>query len=433
MLGPVRFAVVQPAPAVENLVLGGGGMKSTGISAALQAYDEAGLLAGVKKIAGNSAGAITGGVLACGWPLEDVPKLNAQMSNFSAVFSPLDTGHQLRTMYPNLTLGVTAASHAARLVRAMDFQTATAVQKWLHPNEDELRRAMRSRRVTMAEVQQLDRLRRQDLNGSNREAQMVTFRDLEILHRISPEHFKLLSVTAYDSARQTNHTFDVDLNPDLPIAYAARASMAAPVAFTSVTIEGTRYLDGGFGANVPVDVIHGDKSGEALDYSRARTLLLAYESLGETNSSLHEKAPEPGWTQPLSDLIFRVLGQAAHARAELADRQRVWDTGPQTAVVHHGDLNTFDFGADPERVAFAISHSRVMAQEQVALRRQQAFHTVYERPEQVVAALDTKAREEIIRQLEALEQLTAGLDDPILSARGQLLSLLRAGQNSLAE
>jgi NTE family protein len=51
----------------ENLVFEGEGVKELAFCGALNVMEQKGIMTNVKRLAGNSAGAITAGLLACGW------------------------------------------------------------------------------------------------------------------------------------------------------------------------------------------------------------------------------------------------------------------------------------------------------------------------------------------------------------------------------
>jgi hypothetical protein len=77
----------------------------------------------------------------------------------------------------------------------------------------------------------------------------------------------------------------------------------------------------------------------------------------------------------------------------------VWNSGPQTTVVYHGDVNFKDFDASQTRKDFAVAQSRLMAQEQVALREQLAYNTVFEDPFKAAQAIPAHQRQAVLDSL----------------------------------
>lgn len=60
---------------ITNLVFKGGGVKGTAYAGALQALQDRGILKGVQRVAGASAGAITAALVACGYTAEEITTL----------------------------------------------------------------------------------------------------------------------------------------------------------------------------------------------------------------------------------------------------------------------------------------------------------------------------------------------------------------------
>ena len=70
---------------------------------------------------------------------------------------------------------------------------------------------------------------------------------------------KRLTLTGWGKTPPGETYFDADTHPDMPVAYAARISMAFPIAFKAVSIETAEggwkvYADGGIGSNMPSEV-----------------------------------------------------------------------------------------------------------------------------------------------------------------------------------
>lgn len=429
-----KISLIQPAPALRNLVLAGGGMKAVGVSAALVTFNQAGQFEGVQNIVGNSAGSLTGMVLACGFEMEGLAEFNAAVTNKDVVTGPeTDTTIPFSQRYPSISFvtqgiadRIAGAAHrffsnlqtnAPRLLVELDRKTAQSVDQVLRsPQGQQAIEAVQARidqgtsNVSADELAQVLRLREPQFDGSNREPQMVTFKDLDILHRLDPVHFKTLSIVGFRQNEGEMETFSAQLTPDMPIVYAGRISMAAPVVFTAPVYKGVVYRDGGLGNNFPTDVVHQGKSGPALDQSHAETMLFAYEAFKEAERNLfkhHENRSSspvaPGWGAWAMSwgewAAKRSAGLKNFNEANLADSNRVWNSGPQTTVVYHGDIDFSDFGASQIRKDFAVAQSRLMAQEQVALREQLAYNSVFEDPVKAAQAIPADQRQAVLDSL----------------------------------
>jgi len=429
-----KISVIQPAPALRNLVLAGGGMKAVGVSASLVTFSQAGQLDGVKNIVGNSAGSLTGMVLACGFDMDTLTEFNAAVTNQDVVAGPeIDPPSPFNQRYPGMTFVTQGVldrlvgkfhrfnemlqTDAPRLMAELDRKTALSVANILNsPAGQEALRQVRQKMdagessVTLAELAQIDRLSTPDFGGANREPKMVTFKDLEILHRIDPVHFKTLSIVGFRGEEGKMETFSAELTPDMPIVYAGRISMAAPLVFTAPVYRGVVYRDGGLGNNFPTDVVHQGKSGAALDQSHAETMLFAYEAFKEAERNLFEhngkntSAPvAPGWSAWAMNWLEWAFKRQAGAKqfneANLADSNRVWNSGPQTTVVYHGDINFAEFDASEVRKNFAVAQSRLMATEQVSLRTHLAYNKVFEDPVKAAQAIPAAQRQAVMDSL----------------------------------
>jgi predicted acylesterase/phospholipase RssA len=456
--GEEKISLIQPAPALRNLVLAGGGMKAVGVSASLVTFSQAGQFDGVKNIVGNSAGSLTGMVLACGFEMDGLTEFNASVSNQDVVAGPeIDPPSPFQQRYPSMTfvtqgfadqLGLkgrrfnpTLQTDAPRLMVELDRKTAQSVANVLNSTAgQEAIRAVRekikegSSKVSADELKKVLRLSEPDFSGGNRELQMVTFKDLEILHRIDPVHFKTLSIVGFRGEESKMETFSAERTPDMPIVYAGRISMAAPLVFTAPVYQGVIYRDGGLGNNFPTDVVHQGKSGAALDQSHAETMLFAYEAFQEAERNLFEHhegktaAPvAPGWRawgmNWLEWAVKRSAGLKDFNEANLGDSNRVWNSGPQTTVVYHGDIDFAQFGASQIRKDFAVAQSRLMATEQVALREQLAYNTVFKDPAKAAQAIPAEQRQAVLDSLPSDSELAKAL-------RAQLVQLIAPVENA---
>ncbi len=259
-----KFVVIRPAPQLENMVLRGGGAKGIGYSAGLDQLEKAGMLAGVKHLAGSSAGALTATCLAAGLNAAQFEKGPADALFRPGMLDALKGGADAARIYPGVRMEGGLAPAFASL-KVIDQTTAQSVRSYLteHWNTP----AFQDRLVALADQGRLDdrQLARLSLLQQTpdfdqpHEDNMVTFGDLKLLNQLAPDKFKQLTLTGWGKTPPGETYFDADTHPDMPVAYAARISMAFPIAFKAVSIEtaeGGRkvYADGGIGSNMPSEV-----------------------------------------------------------------------------------------------------------------------------------------------------------------------------------
>jgi hypothetical protein len=267
----------------------------------------------------------------------------------------------------------------------------------------------------------LGQLRAQDFS-TDRTDQMITFKDLHILHTIDPSTFKELTLTGFERGTNTTKYFDFNSTPDMPIALAGRISMSLPLIFGDVNYDmgdgrGTqRFQDGGAGGNIPAEAVFqgvsptgGLGSGQATAETRACTAVVAFDEQSKAYTALHDrKKPEkpiPSWlthfefTKNVAEGVrsvmafnmknaikSKVTGGATNANE--VDTQKFREAGPNGLIVFHGNLKTTDFGAEGSRVEFARLGAQMKMLEQIEHRQGQAYAVEYE-ADQAAACFDT--------------------------------------------
>jgi NTE family protein len=208
-----------------DLVLEGGGVKGIGLVGAISVLEEAGY--SVQRVAGTSAGAIVGALVAAGTP---APRL-------AEIMSGLDWRRfQDRSLVDRIPFVGRALSLA--------FDKGLYEGRYLH---DWLAERLAERGVR-------------------------TFRDFEITQEqdsgsaLPPERRYRLSVVVSDVTCGMMRTFPADYDryglaaDDVPVADAARASASIPFFFEPVTVRDVKakrdvvLVDGGMLSNFPVDV-----------------------------------------------------------------------------------------------------------------------------------------------------------------------------------
>lgn len=437
------FNLMRRVPPIENLVLSGGGAKGVGMGGALQAMADAGMLDDLRVIAGSSAGALVATWLGVGRGMDE---MNAVIAG--ELRQLLATDDSLNAVYPDIEFRSTAritaallspfgATHdtATGMIRKLDEVTAQEVGVFLRAADP----AALRRDVTLAVLQlraeaeeagrrtapwqvetalaRLATLAEAPDFCASRAGRMVTFADMALLHALAPGRFRHVSITAHDTRTGTNVLFDRHTTPTLPVAYAARASMAHPLIATGVSFPQlaglpARHLlaDGGISSNMPVEALTGggrpransDPAGlhpPAMQRLQAASALMAFDNNGEADALMHA----PGRGQPGSllgrvrdSIANRLAGWVAsnpHMAADsAADRRKIHDFGPNVVNVKHGDLSTMDLDASLARKHAAIEDARSHARERLAIARGDLYAVEVASVEAAFALLDEEEK-----------------------------------------
>jgi len=398
-----KYVVIRPAPQLENLVLRGGGAKGVGYSAALDQMEKAGMMAGLKNLAGSSAGALTATCLACGLSASEFESGPADALFRPGVLDALKGGGDLPRLYPDLQMEGGLAPAVASL-KVVDQSSATSVANYLNSNwNDGAFQARLARLDPVAQVR-LDELRQPQNFDENRQGKMITFGDLKSMHELAPDKFKNLTLTGWNKTDQQEVYFDAQTAPDMPVAYAARMSMAFPIAFKAVSIdmngENKVFADGGIGSNMPSEVflkphdatgarVHLDA--DAKGEMRARTLLLTFDENGKGYQIMHGGKPEAKPQGVLDKVkaffVNLITSHPDQAGANLKDQKKVWNAGPNALPVFHGDIKTLTSSISDETQHQAHMLSAWKALEQIDARTQQAYSMRCDSLDEVAAML----------------------------------------------
>lgn len=470
------YNLIRAVPPIENLILPGGGSKGIGLAGALLELESAGMLSSLRAIAGSSAGALVATWLSVGRSLPELEVL------FGGDFrNLLKTDKGLNFLYPDIkfvsTAAVTAkllspfgAGHdtAIGMIKKLDEVTAEGVRDYLiKQNPDDLAcsiKAIAKREVDAkvikgeisedpaainAAVEQrakyiLDRfntLQEKADFSKSRQGKMVTFEDIAFLHAIAPDKFKSLRITAYDLAKKDHVIFDEHIAPNLPVAYAARASMAHPLIATGVSFQGNTwsgtghtFSDGGISSNMPVEALvplTAPKAATGLPapaYQRLRaaTAVMAFDEDGTAMRTINH-SPEIEWNnrgffKRIVDYIsYGVMGWVASnpdiAKDNLDDVQKTHDFGANVLIVKHGDIKTMDLDVSSKRKTDAISLARTSLQEQLKIVRGDSY------------AVEVSSVQEAFDLLEPAEKASLLAGKPAASDDSLYLSSVSMGQS----
>lgn len=226
------------------LSLPGGGLTGALYQIGALAALEDGVIAGdgqrYSAIVGSSSGASVGAALAGGI---SVDRLYRALLDPVDNFFPLDRGHVLRMDLDEwrraLSTGLLAARHAlARVVSRSEPASATPSHLLLWEQLDRLNDSL------PAGLFRLDRYERLLAEVFLRRGIPNDFRNMPTALRIA----------AHDLDSGERAVFGAEGRAHVPVSLACAASLALPLFFSPVRIDGRHYLDGGLGHVAHLDV-----------------------------------------------------------------------------------------------------------------------------------------------------------------------------------
>jgi NTE family protein len=180
---------------IENLALEGGGVWGIAYAGAIEELEKAGVLGGIKRVAGTSAGSIVALLLALGYGSNDISRIVAQLD-----FTNFMDNHSVKQLFSNY--GLYQGEFALKLFRS-----------WI-----------------------LEKL------GSEN----ATFKEL-----MESGGLELRVFSSNLNTKQL-HEFSYRNTPNVPLAKAVRASMSVPLFFTAVEIDDHLFVDGGATFDYPL-------------------------------------------------------------------------------------------------------------------------------------------------------------------------------------
>ena len=221
LIGGVRTALAQPAkPVYRNLVMEGGGIRGIAYGGALAELEKQGVLAGIQRVGGTSAGAIQAALLAVGYaPTEIVEVVNN---------TPVQRLNDGRLIF---------FGGSTRLVKQYGWYRGDQFTKYLS-----------------------ELVARKTSNPN------LTLGQLHTLAQQQPTHYRDLYTTGTNLTTQRTQVFSYETHPDMRVADAVRISMSIPLYFRAVLLdkqgrvvrqpakgqEVDVLVDGGLLANYPI-------------------------------------------------------------------------------------------------------------------------------------------------------------------------------------
>ncbi len=369
-LGSGKLLMLRAAPAIESLVLSGGGARGVAYAPALRALENLGLLPALQQVVGTSVGAMTAILLAAGVSSKDFQRLLNGTDLLSLLTTPADFARN----YPDVKLGHLGLD-AGAVVQTLDRMAAQSAARYLEQHWVQIARLPQWAQFTPQQQQRLDQLRRPDF-AAPRTEQMLTFGDLHLLRQLAPERFKGLVVTGWNQSEQRLAHFSQQTSPDMALALAGRISAGIPglLAHVKTWNQGAEqhWTDGGVGSNVPAEAVFQGLSGQALDEARARTLVMVFEGHGQAHAVMH--GPPTQRPLPVHPVVTWLSGNPRFPQAQEADRRKIHAAGLNVIPVFHGDLDLGDFHAGDDRVARAKTEALGQALAFIAQTRHNFRH-----------------------------------------------------------
>jgi predicted acylesterase/phospholipase RssA len=433
---PVRMIkVVMPAHTKTELVISGGGGKGAKMMELASILSKYGFTDNIKGICGTSAGALGAVLLAFKEPEKACEFL--KQNPIAKLVKNVD-GVKFEKLYPDLKFpnlnnkqrilgklitGVAPNKKAEAALYELDMYSARSVKDYLMVNSNHQNFKIEFDQLEESEKNRLEDLIKVDIDDKekSRKGNSITFNDLKILSKIDSKTFTPIEITAFDMKTQEIVYLNADTQPNMPICYAARASMALPPVFRPIELEidvkevingkecvsrkKVLLADGGFGSNTPIKIFRENPEGENStltnenvpskqnnynEFSRTKPqeqiLTLIFEALGYSHNVLHKRydPDKEGsddrdfWAKPGEIASMKTyagfvgLDPIKHIDNANKDAANIHKNGPKTFVMHHGrpelggaGLDTLTLDPTSEQLDIAGKSGEVKLMEQL--------------------------------------------------------------------
>jgi predicted acylesterase/phospholipase RssA len=401
--------VLQTALAITHLVISGGGGKGVALPAAIKVLEDHHLLDEVQKLTGSSVGALTSSLLAC-MPAQDVCDYlekhpitdfigDLKKGEFNTLYKNVKfkNASRLMTSLATKLTGHSSDKAAERAIQLIDQASSNAVQSYLESDQFKTdKESVEGQKLTSVELGRLKTLKGQVINAlGDRTSLLLTFADFTLLNKIAPGKFKNLEITGFNMSTQKLEVFNVENTPDMPVALAARISMALPPVFKLVLAdpksEGANklYGDGGLGANIHLGALDSK--------ARQETAALIFDKEGfgvrqqqaKKNMFSHKEQIAIG-------IAGRLIGVKNLYGNKIRDNNGVHDLGPNALLIKHGEMKTLSLEAEKRDIDLATKDARVAMKEQILARKNQAVLLPYEGLEAIFKRLTEDQKSAIV-------------------------------------
>lgn len=302
----------------QNLVFEGGGVKGIAYGGALDILNTMGILPGVKRVAGTSAGAINATLLALGYTSKEVSDIIAQTN-----FKDFEDG--------------TFFSEVLGLAKKYGWYKGDKFRSWIE-------------KYIKAKAGKGD----------------LTFRELH--EQSLTKGYKHLYVVSSNLTKQAALVFSHETTPDMQIKDAVRMSMSIPLYFQSVMKDGEVWVDGGVSWNYPVNLFDHSKyvsnpqNAIGVDYNKDPGYVFNYETLGfrldSTKVIEYNKnawASEPIVINNIKDYAVALVNFMMEMANKKHLHQNDWN---RTIFIDTLDVKTTDFKLSQEKINALITSGK---------------------------------------------------------------------------
>lgn len=257
-----RVTVIVMPPKIKNVVFEGGGARGLVYVGAIDSLTRQGLMPGIERVAGSSAGAVTAMLLSFNCTAEEIFTYSQKIDlNDLKRNKRTESGTNLFRAFshflsPFLTKRLSNASQK----KAIEFSQITAniffSKKGMHLYDGEavyhILKTMVAGIINKLK-DKLDEEKSRDEFLEGIRIDRITFKDLKMISQRYPElGIKDLIVTGTNLTKKEIEYFSFEHTPDMEIAKAVQISMSIPIFFQSVTYNDQEYVDGGCLNNFPV-------------------------------------------------------------------------------------------------------------------------------------------------------------------------------------
>lgn len=303
----------------RNLVFEGGGVKGIAYGGALYELEQRGILSGIERVAGTSAGAITAVLLAVGYDHKEVSDIVAE-TNFND--------------FADDSLGI--VRDAERFISDFGWHKGDFFRKWI------------------------GKLVRNKTGKKN-----LTFQQLKDLDNTLD-----LYLVATNLSDQVSEIFSHEHTPNVEIRDAARMSMSIPLYFKCVRYGSDKdiMVDGGVAWNYPLNIFDNknylDKSsnGEEVEYNKSDNYVFNHETLGFRLDSLKEiEFNQSNWSNVPKDVdnILNYAMALVGFMHSVANKKHLhkndWN---RTVFIDTLDVNTTDFDLSGSKIKSLIESGK---------------------------------------------------------------------------
>ena len=308
--------ILNTPPPLKGLVISGGGYKGAVLPYYFEVMEnELHFMETIQTLYGTSTGSLFGYLLSVGVPMSKIKESLKKISLMNVWKKGGDD--------QQITLGKDS------MYMALNWKGTHLTETVEELVKEEVLSFLENKQIPSQELK--ERHQNKFKNG-------ITFEDLSLLHRLFPEKFTLLSLTAVkkgDSSLSNEIVrFDCKAsNPHFqcPIKTALRASIALPGFFAPVKIDKEFYVDGGVMNNIPIAAALEDN----LDLKEI--LAFAFDENGRVTKTLFgtpiqkKQVREPLW------LVKKILGpQLADYRTN--DLDQIEKLGSRVCILPFGNL-----------------------------------------------------------------------------------------------